>query len=227
VVSGWRLLLVEDDRELCAMLGGLLTEEGYDVTVANDGQSAMREALGGDFAVAVVDRGIPFIDGLELLTRLRRSGWFVPVLVLSAYGAPRDRVAGLDAGAEDYVVKPFDVDELLARLRALLRRHADTTEVLPVARGTFDVAARCVMPEGGEKSVHLSAREAALLEVLARRPGRVFERAELQERVFGDAESENIVDTYVHYLRRKLGRDVIRTVHGLGYQAGTSEGSRR
>jgi DNA-binding response OmpR family regulator len=209
------------------MLAGLLTEEGYDVTVAADGQSGLREALGGNFAVAVVDRGLPFLDGIELLTRLRRSGWFVPVLVLSAYGSPADRVAGLDAGAEDYLVKPFDVDELLARLRALLRRHADDMDVLPVIRGTFDVAARRVLPDGGGQPVQLSAREATLLETLARRPSRVFGRDELRERVFDDAESENIVDTYVHYLRRKLGRDVVRTVHGLGYQAGSNEGRRR
>ena len=222
MAAGARLLLVEDDPDLRSMLGRLLDEEGYAVTAAADGQTALRDALAHEFEVAVVDRGLPFIDGLELLTRLRRAGWFVPVLVLSAYGAPADRVAGLDAGAEDYLVKPFDVDELLARLRALLRRHASDVDVLPVAGGRFDVAARRVAVDGGDGPVELSAREAALLETLARRPRRVFGRDELRERVFADAESANIVDTYVHYLRRKLGRGVVRTVHGVGYQAGSS-----
>ncbi|HSP36194.1 MAG TPA: response regulator transcription factor [Frankiaceae bacterium] len=225
--SGRQVLLVEDDPELRSMLARLLAEEGYQVTEASDGQTAMREALRGTFSVAVLDRGLPFLDGLELLTRLRRAGWFVPVLVLSAYGTPADRVAGLDAGAEDYVIKPFDVEELLARLRALLRRHANDAEMLLVHGGTFDVSARRITLDAGGSPVQLSARESSLLEALARRPTRVFGRDELRERVFGDAESENIVDTYVHYLRRKLGRDIVRTVHGVGYQAGSKAGGLR
>ncbi len=204
------------------MLERLLGEEGYAVTSAPDGQTGLREALARTFDIAVIDRGLPYLGGLELLTRLRRTGWFVPVLVLSAYGAPAERVAGLDAGAEDYLVKPFDVDELLARLRALLRRHETEVDVLPVASGRFDVAARRVDVDGEATGVQLSAREADLLETLARRPKRVFARDELRERVFADAESTNIVDTYVHYLRRKLGRRIIRTVHGVGYQAGSN-----
>jgi two-component system response regulator QseB len=220
VPSRPRLLLVDDDRELRTMLSGVLTEEGYAVTEAWDGQSAMREALAGEFAVAVLDRGLPYLDGLELLARLRRSGWFVPVLVLSAYGTAPDRVAGLDAGAEDYLVKPFDLDELLARLRSLLRRHADEVPTLPIAGGRFEVGERRVRLEGRAEPVPLSVREADLLELLARRPSQVFPRDVLQERVFADTESDSIVDTYVHYLRRKLGKAVVRTVHGVGYQAG-------
>ena len=220
--SSVRLLLVEDDAELRSMLERLLGEEGYTVTPVADGQTGLREALANTFDVAVIDRGLPYLGGLELLTRLRRTGWFVPVLVLSAYGAPAERVAGLDAGAEDYVVKPFDVDELLARLRALLRRHESEVAILPVASGRFDVAARRVSVDGATAGVELSAREADLLETLARRPKRVFGRDELRERVFAEAESANIVDTYVHYLRRKLGRGIVRTVHGVGYQAGPS-----
>jgi two-component system response regulator QseB len=222
-----RLLLVEDDRTLRSMLSGLLAEEGYEVTEAAEGQTAMRTALSGSFDVAIIDRGLPFLDGLELLSRLRRHGWFVPVLVLSAYGSASDRIAGLDAGAEDYLVKPFDVGELLARLRSLLRRHASEGDVLPIAGGVFDVGARLVRVRDGESSIQLSTRESDLLETLTRRPTRVFSRDELRERVFDDAESDNIVDTYVHYLRRKLGRGVVRTVHGLGYQAGTSAAKER
>lgn len=221
------LLLVEDDQDLSVMLTGLLTGEGYDVVTASDGQRALQLAVEGDFAVVLLDRGLPFVDGLEVLVRLRRRGWTTPVLVLSAYGAPPDRVAGLDAGAEDYLTKPFDVDELLARLRALQRRHRDEAVLLPVAGGLLDVAGRRVLPDDGSEPVNLSARESKLLEVLARRPGQVFLRADLRSRVFGDAEGDNIVDTYVHYLRRKLGRPVIRTVHSVGYQAGVVRPDRR
>lgn len=222
-----RLLLAEDDPDLTEMLAELLTAEGYDVDVARDGQAALHLALNGRHEVAVLDRGLPHLDGLAVLGRLRRSGWSTPALVLSAFGTPRDRVDGLDAGAEDYLVKPFDVEELLARLRALLRRHLEDATSLLVPGGRLDTRARTVSPGDasdpemrGSGPVELSGREAALLEVLARRPTRVFGRDELRDRVFPDAEAENIVDTYVHYLRRKLGRQVVRTVHGVGYQLG-------
>jgi two-component system response regulator QseB len=217
-----RLLLAEDDPDLLEMLTELLTAEGYDVDVARDGQAALHVALNGRHEVAVLDRGLPHLDGLTVLGRLRRAGWSTPVLVLSAFGTPRDRVDGLDAGAEDYLVKPFDVEELLARLRALLRRHLEDAAFLPVPGGQLDTRGRLVSPPGGAAGavVELSGREAALLEVLARRPTRVFGREELRDRVFPDAEADNIVDTYVHYLRRKLGREAVRTVHGVGYQLG-------
>jgi DNA-binding response OmpR family regulator len=215
-----RVLLVDDDRKLVAMLTGLLGEEGYDVSVAHDGQTALLLALGNDYDVVILDRGLPFIEGLDLLSRLRYHGWSTPVLILSAYGAPRDRVAGLDAGAEDYLVKPFDVEELLARVRALRRRHHDTAELLPVVGGLLDLPGRQVRLDRSREPVALSSREAELLSVLARRPRRVFTRDELRSRVFEDAEADSIVDTYVHYLRRKLGRGIVRTVHGVGYQAG-------
>jgi two-component system response regulator QseB len=215
------LLLAEDDPDLVGMLVELLSAAGYEVDVARDGQAALHLALNRRHEVALLDRGLPHLDGLTLLGRLRDAGWSTPVLVLSAYGTARDRVHGLDAGAEDYLVKPFDVDELLARLRALLRRHLEDAALLPVPAGRFDTRARTVTTGATpEPVVELSGREAALLEVIARRPGRVFERDELRDRVFPDAEAANIVDTYVHYLRRKLGRDVVRTVHGVGYRLG-------
>jgi two-component system response regulator QseB len=223
---GRPLLLAEDDPDLTEMLTELLAAEGYDVDVARDGQAALHLALNGRHEVAVLDRGLPHLDGLTVLSRLRTSGWSTPVLVLSAFGTPRDRVDGLDAGAEDYLVKPFDVEELLARLRALLRRHLEESPLLQVPGGRLDTRARTVSPSGAAgppadgRVGELSGREAALLEVLARRPGRVFGRGELRDRVFPDAEAENVVDTYVHYLRRKLGRHVVRTVHGVGYQLG-------
>ena len=213
------LLLVEDDPQLSAMLAGLLREEGYGVDVAADGQRGLHLGLTKRYDVMVLDRGLPAIDGLDLLGRLRRSGVNTPALILSALGNPADRVDGLDAGAEDYLGKPFDLDELLARLRALLRRHVDSSEVVAVAGGRFDLATRSVRRLDATE-VTLTDREAALLEVLARNAGRVFSRAELLDRVFEGSGEDNLVDTYVHYLRRKLGRNVIETVRGLGYRSG-------
>ena len=222
-----RLLLAEDDPDLAGMLAELLSTAGYEVDVARDGMAALHLALNGRHDVAVLDRGLPHVEGLELLNRLRSAGWATPVVIVSAYAALEDRIAGLDAGAEDYLVKPFDVEELLARLRALLRRHLEQADLLVVFGGRFDASARTVTLADGDSAdnarpalVELSGREADLLEVLSRRPSRVFTRDELRDRVFPDAEAASIVDTYVHYLRRKLGREVVRTVHGIGYQLG-------
>jgi two-component system response regulator QseB len=214
------LLVVEDDAELRELLGRLLRDEGYLVDTAPDGQAGLHRALTRRYDAMVIDRGLPGIDGLDLIGRLRKQGVATPVLVLTAYGAVADRVAGLDAGAEDYLVKPFEIDELLARLRALLRRHWPQAEQIQLGEGLLDLAVRAVRLPGGSE-VGLSDREMALLETLARRPGRIFTREQLQERVFPGAESGSIVDTYVHYLRRKLGNDVVRTVRGIGYRAGT------
>lgn len=214
-----RLLVVEDDPELAAMLTELLISEGYAVEVAGDGQRGLHLGLTREFDLMLLDRGLPAIEGLDLLTRLRARGRYVPTLVLSAMGQPRDRVDGLDAGAEDYLAKPFDVDELLARLRALLRRPREHAAVLPVPGGELDLATRSVLTPSGE--IALSEREAMLLSVLARNPRRVFSRRELMDSVFEAAEDEGVVDTYVHYLRRKLRRGVVDTVRGLGYRLGS------
>ena len=213
-----RVLLVEDDPQLAAMLGELLGGEGYTVEHAPDGQRGLHLGLTRDYDLWLLDRGLPAIEGLDLLGRLRSRGRRTPALVLSALGNPRDRVEGLDAGAEDYLGKPFDVDELLARLRALLRRHETRAAVLEVPGGTLDPATRVVHRRGGD--VDLSERESVLLAVLAASPRRVFSRRELLGSVFEDAEEEGVVDTYVHYLRRKLGRGIVETVRGLGYRVG-------
>lgn len=214
-----RLLLVEDDRELAGLLADLLAEEGYDVEVARDGQRGLHLGLTHSYDVIVLDRGLPAIEGLDLLGRLRAKGIATPALVLSARGNPADRVEGLDAGAEDYVTKPFDVDELLARLRGLLRRHVEHADVVRVPGGSFDVAAREVGLDLGDV-VSLSAREADVLLHLARSPRRVFTRDELLQAAFGDVEDTGLVDTYVHHLRRKLGRESVLTVRGVGYRLG-------
>jgi two-component system response regulator QseB len=212
-------LVVEDDPRLLGMLATLLAEEGYRVDRAEDGQRGLHLGLTRSYDVLLLDRGLPALDGLDLLARLRGRGVVTPTLVLSALGNPADRVAGLDAGAEDYLAKPFDVDELLARLRALRRRHLDSARTLPLPGGSLDLDTRQVVPEDGEP-VRLSERECALLAMLAARPGHVFSRARLLALVFDDAETEAVVDTYVHYLRRKLGRKIIDTVRGRGYQLG-------
>jgi two-component system response regulator QseB len=214
-----RVLLVEDDTELVGMLTTLLTEEGYTVDAALDGQRGLHLALTRRYDVLVIDRGLPAIDGLDLLGRLRSQAVTTPVMLLSALANPADRVVGIDAGAEDYLGKPFDVDELLARLRALRRRHLETSDSLPISGGRLEPQTRLVHRDG-EPPVRLSERECTLLEVLARNPKRVFPRRDLMVLAFPEAESENVVDTYVHYLRRKLGRHVIATVHSRGYQLG-------
>lgn len=221
MTSGPALLLVEDDADLASLLERVLLGEGYAVTHAPDGQRGLHLALSRAFDVLVLDRGLPAVEGLDLLARLRRRGVTTPVLMLSARGSLQDRVDGLDAGAEDYLAKPFEVPELLARLRALLRRHEDRADLLTVPGGLLDPRDRTVRSPAGS-TVELSEREAALLALLASRPRQVFTRSDLLARVFDEAESDNVIDTYVHYCRRKLGRRVITTVRGVGYRLGSS-----
>ncbi|MCU1595236.1 MAG: two-component system response regulator [Frankiales bacterium] len=211
--------MVEDDAELARLLERVLTGEGHADTLAADGHRALHLGLTGSFDLLLVDRGLPAIEGLELIARLRGRGVRSPVLVLSARGSTQDRVEGLDAGAEDYLAKPFDIAELLARVRALLRRHQDEAMFLDVPGGRLLWDER-VVERGGGTRVELSEREARLLRLLASRPRQVFTRQDLLTRVFDDAESDGAVDTYVHYLRRKLGRGVIGTVRGVGYRLG-------
>ncbi|MEV6829783.1 response regulator transcription factor [Amycolatopsis sp. NPDC051102] len=213
------MLLVEDDRELAGMLGELLADEGYETEAAHDGQRGLHLGLTGRYDVMVIDRRLPVLDGLELLRQLRARAVITRVLVLSALGDVADRVAGLDAGADDYLVKPFEAEELLARLRALARRDFEGAECLPLGAAALDLQRHEVVLPRGER-ITLSGREFELLRTLAQRPKAIHPRAALRTRVFADSTGESIVDTYVYYLRRKLGRDVVRTVHGLGYQIG-------
>ena len=216
-----RLLLVEDDPDLRSMLTELLTANGYTVEAAADGQRGLHLGLTRTFDLLLLDRRLPVVEGIDLLTGLRSRGVTTPVLMLSALAQPADRVAGLDAGAEDYLGKPFDIDELLARLRALRRRHLDSARTLPVGDHRLDLDTREVLPaHPGADPVRLSERECTLLATLAARPGQVYTRHDLVAIVFPDAGSDIVVDTYVHYLRRKLGRTIIATVRGRGYQLG-------
>ncbi|MEU4047805.1 response regulator transcription factor [Streptomyces olivaceus] len=215
----WRLLLVEDDPELVTMLSEVLRDEGYEVEVANDGQRGLHLGLTRQYDVLVVDRRLPALDGLDVLARLRSRAVRTPVMLLTAMGTVHDRVDGLDAGADDYLVKPFELDELSARLRALCRRALDRADVLRIGSGQLHVGPREVELADGER-IALAAREFALLWVLASRPGTVHSRAELRRAVFQEAPASSIVDTYVYYLRRKLGRQAVHTVRGLGYRLG-------
>ncbi|WP_425435627.1 response regulator transcription factor [Lentzea kentuckyensis] len=214
-----RLLLVEDDRELVELLSAVFRGDGHAVDTAFDGQRGLHLALTRPYDVVVIDRGLPVIDGLDLLSRLRSRSVWTQALVLTAMGTVHDRIDGLDAGADDYLTKPFDLGELRARLRALYRRAAELAAVLRIGAGRLELEQHQVVLPDGER-VQLTAREFALLRVLATHPDMVHTRASLRRTVFQDAPSPSIVDTYVHYLRSKVGRSVVRTVQGVGYRLG-------
>ncbi|MFC0489019.1 MULTISPECIES: response regulator transcription factor [Sinomonas] len=217
-----RVLLVEDDPQLGPLMAELLGDD-FDVVLAPDGREGLRLALGEEWDALVVDRGLPLVDGVSLVKSIRARGLAVPILILTALGSVPDKVEGLDAGANDYLVKPFDSDELAARLRALTRSYAPPAPAL-LAVGSWDLdpAARVLTSPYGHR-VELSAAEASLLARLAAEPDRVHSRAELLASVFDAGDTPGVVDTYVHYLRKKTDRTVIRTVHGVGYQLGGLE----
>jgi two-component system response regulator QseB len=196
-----------------------LKREGFTVDWVHEARAA-EAVLGSEpFELLLLDLGLPGSDGLTLLRRQRERGLSIPVLILTARDAVADRVAGLDAGADDYLIKPFDLDELAARIRALLRRRAGRPapgmEHLGV---TLDPAAHRVTRDGAD--VALSPREFALLQLLMERPGTILSRAQLEERLYGWGEEveSNAVEVHVHGLRKKLGADFIRTVRGVGYR---------
>jgi two-component system OmpR family response regulator len=215
-------LIVEDDLKLARSLERGLRSDGYAVDLAASGSDALLQAHVYDYDAVILDVMIPQPDGVEVCRALRADGHWVPVLMLTARDGVGDRIRGLDAGADDYLVKPFDYGELIARVRALVRRGApERPAILRVGDLEVDPAARTVIRAG--RAVELTAREFALLEFLVRRAGEVVSRSELLEHVWDQnfTGSSNIVDVYVGYLRRKLeepfGRPLIRTVRGAGY----------
>jgi two-component system, OmpR family, response regulator len=213
-----RLLLVEDDAMIGEAVLDALRAEHYAVDWVRDGAMAETALRTETYDLVLLDLGLPRRDGLDVLRSLRARRSTVPVLVATARDAVGDRIAGLDAGADDYVVKPYDTDELLARIRALIRRSAGRGEPVFSHRGvTLNPATREAAVNG--QPVSLSAREWAVLEPMIARPGVVFSRAQLEEKLYGwkDEISSNAVEVYVHGLRRKLGSELIQTVRGLGY----------
>lgn len=215
-----RILLVEDDPALARGVSAMLRSKNYTVDVAEHGEDALEAALGEPYALIALDLGLPDIDGIEVLRRLRRSGSKIPVLVLSARDAVEDRVTGLDHGADDYMLKPFDPSEMEARIRALLRRSAGEASPLVTIGGLVIDPARATATLGGTV-LALRRREWAVLERLAARPGKLVSKERLAAEIFGYDEpvAPNAVEVYVARLRRKLQPDgpEIRTVRGLGY----------
>lgn len=213
-----RLLLVEDDPALGPLVAELLADD-FDVQLATDGQRGLHLALTESWDAMVVDRGLPVMDGLALVAAMRRKGVATPALILTALGATADKIEGLDAGANDYMSKPFDAGELRARLRAMTRSFAPAEPLLDVGGWVFDPANRSLRSPYGDH-VGLTAKESELLALLAASPERVFTRAELLGQLFHAGDSPSVIDTYVHYLRKKVSKSLVRTVHGLGYQIG-------
>jgi two-component system response regulator MprA len=212
-----RVLVVDDDPPLRRMLARTLSAEGFEVTVAADGGAALMEVQRSAPDVIVLDVAMPAIDGLSVCRRLRGKGLPTPILMLTARDAVADRVAGLQAGADDYLVKPFAVPELVARLHALTRRGRATDSVLTYADLTLDVAARSATRSG--RPIELTGREAALLELLLRESGRTVTRDRALDEIWDDAAEPNVVDRYITRLRRKLGDPpLIRTLRGTGFQ---------
>jgi two-component system, OmpR family, response regulator len=218
-----RVLVVEDEVKMAGLLKRGLEEEGYAVDAAPDGQQALWLATENPYDAVVLDVMLPDLDGFEVCRKLREAGRWSPVLMLTARDGVPDRVAGLDAGADDYLTKPFSFAELLARLRALVRRGTqERPPVLQVGDLSVDPATRRVAR--GDVPVELTAKEFALLEYLVRHPGEVLSRTRLIEHVWDfayDGDS-NVVDVYVRYLREKVdrpfGKDSIETVRGAGYR---------
>nr|WP_189655530.1 response regulator [Pseudomonas lurida] len=210
--------MIEDDVALGEGIHQALVREGYTVDWLQDGSSALHALLSETFDAVVLDLGLPRMDGLEVLRRLRDSGATVPVLILTARDATEDRIAGLDAGADDYLIKPFDLAELKARLRALLRRSAGR------ARVVIEHAGICLDPSTQHVSYHgqtvlLTPKEYQLLHELLSPPGRVMTRDQLMQLLYGwneEAES-NTLEVHIHHLRKKFSSELIRTIRGVGY----------
>ncbi|MBA8992132.1 two-component system response regulator QseB [Curtobacterium pusillum] len=214
-----RLLLVEDDPRLGPLVADELGEQ-WTVTLCVDGESALETAAKEYFDVMVIDRRLPGIDGTTVVANLRQRRVSTPVLMLTALGEVHDRVSGLDAGANDYLVKPFDFDELTARLRALTRDYTGTGATIEIGGWAFHPDDHSITsPYTGR--VMLTEKETALLRLLAGEPSRAFTRHHLLSAVFDNGEQLGTVDTYVHYIRRKTDRDLISTIRGIGYRLGT------
>ncbi len=213
-----RVLLIEDDPMIAAAIEVALRDAAYAVDLVRDGETADRVLRDRQHQLVLLDIGLPRRDGLSVLQRLRERADRVPVLLITARDAPADRVRGLDLGADDYVVKPFDMDELLARMRAVLRRHSGQAEA-QLSNGVVSLDPATRVARRGDASVALTAREFALLHALLLRPGTILTRAQLEDRLYGWNEEveSSAVDFLIHGVRKKLGADLIKNVRGAGW----------
>lgn len=214
-----KLLLVEDEIKLAQALSHILRKNGYILDHAADGETGFELAAGGGYDLIILDRMLPRRDGISVLKELRSLGMHTPVIFMTAKDSPQDRVEGLDAGADDYLIKPFSVDELLARLRALSRRKDKDLVDATLTAGGFTLDPLKGEVARGREMIQLSVKESMLLEILMRNRGQVVTKERIFERVWGyDSETEfGNIDLYIHYLRKKLGDACIKTVRGVGY----------
>ncbi|MBD2858352.1 response regulator [Spongiibacter sp. KMU-158] len=219
-----RILLIEDDLSLADGISTGLQRAGYATDHAATAHSALQYMGAGQYDVLILDLGLPDQDGLELLNQLRRDKLTTPVLILTARDGLQQKISGLDAGADDYLTKPFAFEELLARIRVLCRRggQVQTTEI-HIGEISINIASHQVKLRGEEQKI--SRREFAILRALADRPGQVFSREQLEEKLYswGDEISSNTVDVHIHNLRKKLGSELIKTIRGVGYILGQAE----
>lgn len=221
-----RILLVEDDALLASGLQSALGRASHTVEHVDDGRRAVLALDNSQFDLVILDLGLPRLDGTEVLRLIRGKGNDVPVLILSARDASKDRILGLDLGADDYLTKPFELDELLARVRALERRRSGlAVNQLRLGGLELDLASLALTWQG--KPVSLQRREFMLIKKLAENPQQVFSRAQLEESLYGwgEAVESNTIDVHVHNLRKKISPKIIRTVHGVGYRIGTPDES--
>lgn len=212
-----RVLVIEDEPDLCAVLVKSLREEGYAVDEAQDGQAGLRKAMDWTYDAIILDLMLPGLDGWEVMRRLRAEKR-IPILILTARDAVEDRVRGLDQGADDYLIKPFALNELLARLRAMIRRSAGhAISTLQIGAIVVDTASKTIFRDG--EAVPLTPREYALVELLALHRGKLISRTVIYDHIFGEDDStlSNLVDVHVSHIRKKLGRDFIQTRRGQGY----------
>ncbi|MCF8198083.1 MAG: response regulator [Sulfuritalea sp.] len=213
-----KLLLAEDDPMIGASVQKGLAQAGFGIDWCRDGEASKHALSDGHYALLLLDLGLPRQDGLSVLRWLRKSGNDIPVLIITARDAVADRIAGLDLGADDYLVKPFDLDELSARVRALIRRHAGRSKPEIVA-GALSLNPITRIVRLKDQTVAVSQKEFALLEALLQSPGQVLSRNELEEQIYGWGEEigSNAIEVHIHNLRRKLGAERIRNVRGIGY----------
>jgi two-component system response regulator QseB len=213
-----RVLVVEDDDMIAQGLQTALRQAGFAVDLMRDGASAAAALQTSSFDVVLLDLGLPHRDGIDVLRGLRKRGDATPVIILTARDEIQQRIAGLDAGADDYIVKPFDLDEVMARMRSVLRRASGRGDS-SIQHGELRLDPVLHTVERSGSAVSLSAHEFAVLEALLQRPGAVLSRSQLEDRLYGWDEpiGSNAVEVYIHGLRRKLGSDLIRTLRGVGY----------